>query len=112
MDGLRARRAELAAELAGVDAAIRRLAGRTPAAALGALAATADRMPGGGIRLAEARRVLEGWSREEVDATLRGLQREGRLVLYPFDDPALIGPADEAARLMIAGCPRHYMFLR
>jgi hypothetical protein len=69
-------------------------------------------MPGGGLRFAELRRALPEFGRGDVDQALMALQKAGDLVLYPFDNPALITEDDRRAVLMVAGAARHYLFLR
>jgi hypothetical protein len=70
------------------------------------------RMAGGGVRLAEIRKSLPGVGRGSLDAALLALQQDKRLVLYRFDNPALVTAEDEAATLWVAGAPRHYVFLK
>lgn len=63
------------------------------------------------VRLAELRSRLANVERATLDATLLDLQRQGRLVLYRIDDPQDIRPEDTQAALMIAGNPRHILYL-
>ncbi|MDR1535311.1 MAG: hypothetical protein LBU64_09475 [Planctomycetota bacterium] len=61
------------------------------------------RLPDGGIRLRDLREELAGVPREALDETLRSWQREGKIVLYSFDDPSRTTPEDEAAALEVGG---------
>jgi len=49
--------------------------------------------------------------RSELDRTLLAMQTAGRLVLYKLDNPAEITQQDEQAALLIAGQPRHLVYL-
>jgi hypothetical protein len=66
-------------------------------------------MPGGGLRLAVVRQKLPDWPEDVVNALLADLQRRERLVLYRFDSPPT--EEDTRAALMMAGEPRHYLYL-
>lgn len=63
------------------------------------------------IRLRELRALLSDLSREEVDNALKELQAEHRLNLLRLDNPAEVTPEDEAAALLVAGNPRHILYL-
>lgn len=82
------------------------LAGRVIAAALEI---------GGGpkhrVRLADVRSKLADVPREQIDHVLMELQGQERLVLYRIDDPSDVRPEDKRAALMIAGNPRHILYL-
>lgn len=62
------------------------------------------------VRLAALRERLLA-SRDSLDQTLKSMQQAGRLVLYKLDNPAEITPDDERAALVIAGHPRHLVYL-
>jgi hypothetical protein len=63
------------------------------------------------VRLLALRERLADVPRPDLDVTLLEMQRAGRLVLYPIDDPLDITPADESAALRIGGNPRHILYL-
>jgi hypothetical protein len=67
--------------------------------------------PGHRVRLSDLRHALSDVSRGDVDRTLLDLQRQEKLVLYRIDDPTDIRPEDERAALMVAGNPRHIVYL-
>ncbi|MDR3203369.1 MAG: hypothetical protein LBV23_01300 [Deltaproteobacteria bacterium] len=68
-------------------------------------------MPGGSLRLAALRSLLPDWRPKDLDWALLELQKQGKLVLYAFDDPDRIGPDDERAALRVGGVVRHHLFL-
>ncbi|MDR1166181.1 MAG: hypothetical protein LBO66_10045 [Deltaproteobacteria bacterium] len=70
------------------------------------------RMDGGGIRLATLRQAYPRLARASLDHWLLELQSQGALVLYRFDDPTLVTPADEDAALRVNSNPRHYLALK
>jgi hypothetical protein len=49
--------------------------------------------------------------RDALDRTLLAMQTSGQLVLYKLDNPAEITTEDEKAALLIAGQPRHIVYL-
>jgi hypothetical protein len=63
------------------------------------------------VRLAALRERLAGVSRRTVDATLLELQHTEQLVLYRLDNPTELTPADDDAALLVAGQPRHLVYL-
>jgi len=62
------------------------------------------------VRLADLRPQVRA-SRDALDDLLKSMQQQGRLVLFKMDNPAEITPADESAALIIAGNPRHLVYL-
>lgn len=62
------------------------------------------------IRLADLRNKVPA-SREVLDNLLQSMQQAGRVVLYKMDNPAEVTPEDEQAALLIAGNPRHLVYL-
>jgi hypothetical protein len=66
-------------------------------------------MASGGLRLSVLRKELKNQSRDHIDKLLLELQKLDRIVLYRFDSP----PKDEdrKAALIIAGEPRHYLYI-
>ncbi|MDR1309812.1 MAG: hypothetical protein LBL95_07955 [Deltaproteobacteria bacterium] len=69
-------------------------------------------MAGGGLRLCVLRRSLPGWTNDSIDQVLLGLERDGAIVLYHFDDPSRITAEDKEAALHVAGHSRHYLYLK
>jgi hypothetical protein len=69
-------------------------------------------MATGAIRLHVVRRLFSGFGRGQVDDCLRALQKRREIVIYPFDEPAMITEADREAALQTAGGPRHYIYLK
>jgi len=64
------------------------------------------------VRLADLRRRLPDLTREQVNATLQKMTREGRVVLNRLDNPLEITAEDEAAKLLTGlGDPRHIMHM-
>lgn len=64
------------------------------------------------VRLADLRRRLSDLSPEQVNAALRKMTREGRVVLNRLDNPLEITAEDEAAKLLTPlGDPRHIMHM-
>jgi hypothetical protein len=66
-------------------------------------------MAGEGVRLAEVRRLLPEYGRQEVDKALLELQSRRAIILYRFDDPTLITGSDKEAALDPLGNARHYL---
>lgn len=64
------------------------------------------------VRLAQLREHLEGYARQEQDRALLRMQGEGRLVLYPLDDPMDTFEADRAAALFLGSDPRHLLYMK
>lgn len=62
------------------------------------------------VQLAEVRARLAGMPREEQDALLKQMQRDGELVLYRNDNPRSITPDDAAAAMDVGGSPRHLVY--
>ncbi len=64
------------------------------------------------VRLADLRRRLTDLSREQVNAALQKMTRDGRVVLNRLDNPLEITAEDEAAKLVTGlGDPRHIMHM-
>ena len=63
------------------------------------------------VLLRDLRRRLGDVRREALDHALLELQERERIVLYRLDNPAELTPADEQAALLIAGNPRHVVYL-
>jgi hypothetical protein len=66
-------------------------------------------MASGGLRLSVLRKELINEPRDLLDKLLLELQTLDRIVLYRFDTPAR--EEDRKAALIIAGEPRHYLFV-
>jgi DNA-binding PadR family transcriptional regulator len=64
------------------------------------------------VRLAQLRQRLTTLPRSRLDTLLLQLQTEGKLVLYPLDDPQEISPEDREAALDVAGFERHIVYLQ
>lgn len=64
------------------------------------------------VRLAHLREHLEGHPRAAQDEALLRMQREGRLVLYPLDDPQDTFDADRAAALHLGSESRHLVYMK
>ena len=64
------------------------------------------------LRLAQLRARLAGYARAAQDEALLRMQREGRLVLYPLDDPQDTSAADREAALFLGGAPRHLVYMK
>jgi hypothetical protein len=64
------------------------------------------------VRLAQLRQRLAAIPRPRLDALLLQLQTEGKLVLYPLDNPQEISPEDRQAALEVAGFERHIVYLQ
>lgn len=60
------------------------------------------------VRLSDLRSKLGRYTREEQDAVLLRMQREGKLVLMPLDDPMDVTPADIDAALHLGARPEGY----
>lgn len=63
------------------------------------------------VLLRDLRMRLGDVRREVLDHALLELQERERIVLYRLDNPADLTPADEQAALLIAGNPRHIVYL-
>lgn len=63
------------------------------------------------VRLAELRERLGGVPRQELDSLLLEMQDNGRLVLYPLDNPVELTAADRGAALLVGQNPRHLVYL-
>jgi hypothetical protein len=63
------------------------------------------------VRLSALRERLSDIPRGELDASLLEMQAATQLVLYRLDNPAEVGPADDDAALLVAGNPRHLVYL-
>ncbi|MDR2200424.1 MAG: hypothetical protein LBR53_13440 [Deltaproteobacteria bacterium] len=68
-------------------------------------------MPGGGLRISTLVKFLPGASSENIRFCLLELQKQGHLVLYRFDNPGMLTDEDRKALILVAGEPRHYMFI-
>ena len=62
--------------------------------------------PGGWVRLAELRAVLED-GREQVDAALAAMSRAPRVSVIPEEDQKKLTPEDRAAAVVIGDRPKH-----
>ncbi len=65
----------------------------------------------GRVRLADLRAALRATLPAEFYSALLSLQKHGKLVLYPLDNPEEITPADRQAALDIAGYAVHVAYL-
>ncbi len=65
----------------------------------------------GRIRLAAVRGAFPGLNAGKIDTILLTLQSQGKLVLYPLDNPREIEAADRDAALVIAGFAVHVAYL-
>ncbi|MFS8038910.1 hypothetical protein ACI7BZ_18450 [Xanthobacter sp. AM11] len=63
------------------------------------------------VRLKDLRRALPDASREQLDGVLRQAADEGRIVLYPLDDPRGRSAEDDAASISLGGMPAHILYL-
>ncbi|QDU60814.1 hypothetical protein Pan216_16660 [Planctomycetes bacterium Pan216] len=64
------------------------------------------------VRLADLRSSMPDVARGDLDELLLSLERDGRLVLFPIDDPHDIGPADRDAVLRVpGGAERHVVYI-
>jgi len=63
------------------------------------------------VRLRDLRPKLPNLNRAQQDETLKGMQRDGWLVLYPNDDPQDRNSDDEVAALMIGDRHRDLVYL-
>jgi len=63
------------------------------------------------VLLRDLRTRLRDVGRDALDHALLELQERERIVLYRLDNPAELTPADEQAALLIAGNPRHVVYL-
>jgi hypothetical protein len=64
------------------------------------------------VRLTHLREQLGDHARTAQDDALLRMQREGRLVLYPLDDPQDTFDADRAAALYLGSEPRHLVYMK
>lgn len=63
------------------------------------------------VRLKDLRSMLSGVAREQLDAALLDLQKQGRLVLMHLDDPQERTYEDEQAAIEILGNKRHILYM-
>lgn len=63
------------------------------------------------VRLRDLRARLGDLSREQVDRGLFALAKQGGLVLYRIDDANDLNDEDKRAAVMVAGNPRHVVYL-
>ena len=63
------------------------------------------------VRLSALRERLGDVPRSQLDASLLEMQAATQLVLYRLDNPADLEPADDDAALLVAGNPRHLVYL-
>jgi len=63
------------------------------------------------VRLHRLRSNLADVPRETLDRALLELERSGRLVLYPLEDPREIETRDEQAAIEIGGAPSHVVYM-
>jgi len=78
------------------------------------LAAIADIAGGASkkrVRLSQLRERLGDVPRERLDQELLEMQAAHRLVLYRLDNPVEVTPADQHAAVLVAGNPRHLVYL-
>ena len=62
------------------------------------------------VRLSDLRLTLK-MDRATLDAELLQMERDGKLVLYPLDDPQEITAEDRAAEIRLIGCVRHIVYM-
>jgi hypothetical protein len=62
------------------------------------------------IPLSRIRQAVSHLSRETVDAALREIQKQGRIVLYPLDNPREITNAMRDNAIVVAGTTRHILY--
>lgn len=65
-----------------------------------------------GIRLEKLRHFLADVARESVDSALLEWQKQGKIVIYPYDDGERITPAVREAALRIHGREGHIIYLK
>ncbi len=61
------------------------------------------------VRIA-ALRARAGLERAEFDSRLIHLAKEGRVALFPEDDPLGLGPEDHEGAVPLAGIPQHVLY--
>ncbi len=83
------------------------LAARVRAASLALAGGQSSRR----VRISDVRRSLDDVARDTLDRVLLDLQRQEKLVLYSIDDPTDIRPEDRRDAVMVAGTPRHILYL-
>jgi hypothetical protein len=69
-------------------------------------------MSGGGLRISNLWKTLDGLAINRLHELLLTLQKQDNIVLYRFDDPGVVNTEDKKAEIRIAGEPRHYLFLK
>lgn len=72
--------------------------------------ALGDFPPNERIRLADVRAKLGDMPREQQDAMLKQMQRDGELVLYRNDNPRDLNAADKESAMDVGGHPRHLVY--
>jgi hypothetical protein len=69
-------------------------------------------MPGGGLKISVIKQSLTQYSFQAIDSALLELESQDKIVLFPFDDPSRITPADKELCLQVSGVVRHYLFIK
>ncbi len=64
------------------------------------------------VKLADIRKRLPDVPRADLDRELLRLEKTGRAILYPIEDPEALRPEDESAALLVAGFKRHILRMR
>ncbi len=112
--------AQMAAKTLGIDPELPKTAkpavAETPAAPLEPRVFDAYLAETGGkdrtrVRLADFRKHFPDMSKEELDAELKRMMLEDKIILYRQDDPRQIKAADREAVLEIAGVPHHIIII-
>jgi len=63
------------------------------------------------VRMADMRKKLMDIPPKSLDAILRKMQLDQKLILYPLDDPSEISPEDDAAVVVAGGRKNHILYM-
>ena len=63
------------------------------------------------VRMADIRKKLVDIPPTSLDAILRKMQLDQKLVLYPLDEPSEISPEDDAAAVVAGGRKNHILYM-
>ena len=63
------------------------------------------------VRMADMRKKLVDIPPKSLDAILRKMQLDQKLVLYPLDEPSEISPEDDAAAVAAGGRKNHILYM-
>jgi hypothetical protein len=69
-------------------------------------------MASGGLKISVIKENFKHYSPQAIDQALLALEKNDLIVLFHFDDPLRITPADKELGLHVSGVTRHYLYIK